>query len=333
VQYAGEPEWDGTKGKNVVLYADQGLGDEISFASMVPDAIKACRKVVIDCDDRLEGLFRRSFPQAKVYGTRKAKDGKWAKEDWQIDASLPLGQIGEFFRTSADDFLGTPYLVPCPARVAMWEGLWAKKGKPVIGIAWTGGSPKTNARNRRIALEDFLPVFRKVDAHFVSLQYKDASDEIAAFKAKHKWVDLEQYKWGTLTNDYDDTAALIASLDYVLCIQTAVAHTAGALGVPVSVMVPVATQWRYGSGHDSIPWYECLRVIRQQKHGSWSGEIERVSRELKSYFQRVPRRTAADARAAPGLRDGGRHLRGNGLARREPDGSDASAGLRMRSEH
>jgi tetratricopeptide (TPR) repeat protein len=282
VRYKDEPEWDGRPGKNVVLYADQGLGDEISFASMLPDAAKLCKKLILDCDGRLEGLFRRSFPQVKVYGTR-VKDEKWAKEDRDIEASLPLGQAGEFVRTKEGEFPGTPYLVPCPDRLVQWKTLFATKKKPIIGIAWTGGVPKTNARNRKVSLDDLLPVL-SLDAHFVSLQYKDAKDEIARFKAKHPEVDLVQYSWATLTNDYDDTAALIAACDYVVCIQTAVAHTAGGLGVPVSVLLPTATSWRYGTKGDSIPWYRCLNVIRQAKTGEWSKEIERAARAAADFL-------------------------------------------------
>lgn len=285
VRYKDEPEWDGTPGKNVVLYADQGLGDEISFASMIPDAAAICRKLIIDCDGRLEGLFRRSFPQAKVYGTR-VRDEKWAKEDRDIEASLPLGQVGEFLRTTDDSFPGIPYLRPCPDRLYQWQCSFKSardNGFPVIGIAWTGGVPKTNARNRRVSLEDLLPVL-SLPAHFVSLQYKDAAAEIERFTAKHPRVDLVQYSWATLTNDYDDTAALIAACDYVLCIQTAVAHTAGALGVPVSVLLPTATSWRYGTAHESIPWYRSLSIIRQQTAGEWSNEIERAARELADLF-------------------------------------------------
>ena len=318
-----EPEWDGSPGKTVAIYGDQGLGDEICSASMLPDAIAASKKVIIDCDDRLEGLFRRSFPQAKVYGTRRAKDGQWAKEDWQIDASLPIGQLGEYFRLSDDDFPGTPYLKPDPDRAGMWKALFAHKRKPVIGIAWTGGIPKTNARNRRLALADFLPVFNAIDAHYVSLQYKDASAEIDAFRREHR-VDIKQYDYATLTKDYDDTAALIASLDYVLCIQTAVAHTAGALGTPVSVLLPVATQWRYGNTHDSIPWYDCLRVIRQEQTGHWEKEIERAAKELGTYFSRIP----SGARTPPRddrLRDDGREVRANGVGDHQQDADRASA--------
>jgi len=278
VVYKDEPEWDGSPGKSVVLYADQGLGDEISFASMIPDAAAICRKLIVDCDGRLEGLFRRSFPQAKIYGTR-VREEKWAKEDRQIDASLPLGQIGEYFRTTDESFPGTPYLVPCPERVKQWKALFAEKKKPCIGVAWTGGVPHNNSRNRRIALRDLMPVF-ELDAHFVSLQYKDAKQEIATFREEHPHIDLAQYPWATLTDDYDDTAALVASLDAVVCIQTAVGHTAGALGKPVFVLLPTATTWRYGLSGDSIPWYRSMTIIRQQKHGSWSEEIERAASSL-----------------------------------------------------
>lgn len=309
VKYGNEPEWDGTPGKTVVLYADQGLGDEISFASMVPDAAAVCQKLILDCDGRLENLFRRSFPGVTVYGTR-TKSEKWAKEDRRLDASLPLGQVGEFFRLTDDSFPGTPYLEPCPERVKQWRALF--HGKPTVGIAWTGGVPKSNARNRRLTLKDLLPVLQ-LPYRFVSLQYRDAAKEIAEFKASYRDIDLCQYRWGTLTDDYDDTAALVASVDYVLCIQTAVAHTAGALGVPVTVLLPSATTWRYGLEHETIPWYKSLRVIRQRKTGSWNGEIELAARQLDAHIRGVSDGTGADARNAGQLRHGVDHLRSNGL--------------------
>lgn len=321
VQYKDEPEWDGSPGKTVVLYADQGLGDEISFASMVPDVAKVCKKLILDCDGRLAGLFTRSFPQVKVYGTR-IKEEKWAVADRQIDASLPLGQAGEYFRTTDESFPGTPYLVPCPDRVKQWKSLFAEQRKPVIGIAWTGGVPKSNARNRRVSLSDLLPVL-ELDAHFVSLQYRDASKEIEAFKAEYSDVDLVQYPWGTLTQDYDDTAALIASLDYVLCIQTAVAHTAGGLGTPVTVLLPTATTWRYGVAHDTIPWYRCLKIIRQKKTGQWRDEIERAAGQLADLFG-LSRRAGAIALERD-VRNGLDSIRTHGVGHHPANGSVAPA--------
>lgn len=321
VQYRDEPEWDGSPGKVVALYADQGLGDEISFASMLPDAIEISRKVMLDCDARLANLFKRSFPKAKVYGTRRAKEGQWAPEDRQIDCSLPLGQIGEFFRTTDDSFPGVPYLVPCPDRMRMWKALFASKGKPAIGVAWTGGIPKTNSRNRQLSLEELKPLF-EIDAHFVSLQYKDASKEIQDYP-------ITQYAYGTLTQDYDDTAALVASLDYVVCIQTAVAHTAGALGVPVSVLIPTATQWRYGGSGDSVPWYRSLNVIRQTKTGSWSHEIECAVERVRDHLGRVSSRTGTSPQD-DFLRNRFDRIRSASYADHQQIADLSSAGLRLR---
>lgn len=319
VRYLDEPEWDGTNVGTVVVYADQGIGDEISFASMVPDAAKRCEKLIFDCDGRLEGLFKRSFPNVKVYGTR-VKDERWAKEDRTINASLSVGQLGEFVRKTAADFTGKAYLTPCPVRANQWKQTFQKIGKPVIGVAWTGGVPHTNARNRKVSLEDLLPVL-ELDAHFVSLQYKDASQEIAKFKAAHPSVDLVQYPWATLTDDYDDTAALVAACDYVLCIQTAVARTAGALGVPCSVLIPTVPNWFYAQ--DKVPWHDSLTVIRQKDRGHWDFEIERAAKLIADQCG-ISEGTGS---AAPdgNIRDGINSLRANHQRRHRANGSHASA--------
>lgn len=296
VQYKGEPEWDGTPGKVVALYGEQGIGDEISFASVVPDAIKDCKRVIIDCDARLANLFRRSFPEAKVYGTRFAKPGAqpWDPEDREIDASLAIGQLGEFYRTSDESFPGTPYLVPCPDRTAMWKFHFAAKGKPVIGIAWTGGIWKSNSKQRQWTLEQLRPVLESVDAHWVSLQYKPAKHEIDAFRAKYPHIDLVEYPFVTLSADYDDTAAMVAAMDAVVCMQTAVAHLAGGLGVPAWVCVPTLSQWRYGDANESIPWYRSLKVIRQTDT-HWHKDFRRLGDTLADHFGQLPSRAGTAA--------------------------------------
>ena len=280
IAYGSEPEWDGTEGLKVVLYGEQGIGDEISFASMVPDAIKHCDQVIIYADPRLTGLFKRSFPAAHVYGSRKQSHLAWDPEDQAFHASAPFGKLGGFYRLKEEDFPGTAYLVPDPERVLMWKALWETKkdpmtgqNKPVIGIAWTGGVEWNAERFRQWTLEDITPILEAIPAHWVSLQYKDASKEIARYCEAHTTVDLNQYSFGTLTNDYDDTAALVASCDHVIAMQTAVVHLAGALGVSCDVFVPRTSQWRYGEGWTSLPWYKSVNVIRQAVRGHWSNTI------------------------------------------------------------
>lgn len=278
-QYAGEPEWDGATGKNIILYGEQGVGDEIAFASMVPDALERAGQVVLDCDPKLAGLFRRSFPEAKVYGHRFAKAFVADAAD-KPEASLSFGGLGALFRDSDQSFPGTPYLVPDPDRAFMWRSLFEKKAKPAIGIAWSGGVRHTGERFRRWTLDDMLPIFRAVDAHWVSLQYKDASDEIARFRAKYPEIDLVQYRQATLSEDYDDTAGIVAALDRVICVQTAVAHLCGALGKECWVLVAKTSQWRYGEEGTSIPWYKALRIYRQARLGEWEPVMLEVAGDL-----------------------------------------------------
>jgi tetratricopeptide (TPR) repeat protein len=280
VQYKNEPEWDGTMGQTVVLYGEQGIGDEICFASMVPDAVAVSKKVILDVDKRLAGLFRRSFPEARVYGTRAAgpEAKPWDKEDRDFDASLAMGQCGEFFRTARDQFPSGPYLKPCPVRSAHWKSHFKSLGKPVIGIAWSGGIPKTGAKFRRAALDDWMPVFAAIDAHWVCLQYKDASAEIAEFTARNPHVDLVQYPWATLSKDYDDTAALVSALDAVISVPTAVVHLAAALGTKTIAMHAKRKCWKF---HAGLPFHPDVMLIEHGK--GWRDALSEVAKKVRKF--------------------------------------------------
>jgi tetratricopeptide (TPR) repeat protein len=280
MQYMNEGEWDGTKGQNVIIYEEQGIGDAISFASMIPDALNDMSGI-IECDYKLEGLFKRSFPTATVYGTRYDNATDW-QGNHKIDASISMGALGKHYRQKDEDFHGEPYLIPDPERVEMWKALFAKTKKPVIGIAWSGGVDWTGARNREWGLEELLPVFESVDAVWVSLQYKDASKEIARFKAKHPNIDLRQYPFGTLTKDYDDTAAMVSAMDMVFSMQTAVIHLAGAIGKECWCFVNKHSQWRYGLPSETLmPWYKSVRLWRW--NNGWP--IDEAAKELHARFK------------------------------------------------
>lgn len=268
MQYADEQEWDGTPGKSVVVYDEQGIGDCISFASCVPDALKRA-KVVMDVRPELDGLFRRSFPDATVYGSFSGLgNGEeiGLGEDWRekhaIDASIPIGGLARLYRPSPEACPGTAYLKADPERVAKWKAEFG--GKLAIGVAWSGGMEHTHAQNRLWTLEELVPVFKSVDAIWVSLQYKDCSEEIAAFRERHPEIDLRHYPEATvLSDDYDDTAALVDAVDMVFSMQTAVIHLAGALGKECWCFVNKHSQWRYGPNtQTTLPWYRSVRLWR-----------------------------------------------------------------------
>lgn len=316
-QYNGEPTWEGQKGK-IVLYGEQGIGDQISFASMVPDAAKD-NEIILDVEERLRPLFQRSFPNVKVYGTRLAKVLDWDEADRNPDYSLPMGQIGEFYRLNDRDFPGTSYLKPCPDRLFMWQSLFKRKKKPVIGIAWRGGIAKTGARFRQWDLEQLLPILKSVDAHWVSLQYKPAGKEIAEFKKAHPEIDIVEYPHATLTQDYDDTAALVAALDHVVTMQTTIVHTAGGLGIPCWAHVPMNSQWRYGAEGEDFLWAKSVRIFRQKKRGYWDDVINETAERLSAHFNGL-RGAAKKAPQHGKLRGSRGKVRANGRWHDRPAG-------------
>ena len=259
--YGDEKRWDGAKGRCVVVYGEQGLGDEISYASVIPDAIDDCKKVIIDCDPRLEKLFKRSFPRAAVHGTRRDETPDWLK-DAKIDARCAVSSLPAFYRNADEDFPGTPYLKADPVMVAMFKAWFATLGKPVYGLCTHGGSKLTNETGRTIAPEQFSPLLGK-DAIFVSLDYKGSVDN-------PRIINLP---WATQCKDYDLTAALIASLDAVIGVNTTAMHCANGLGIPAHILVPEHHQWRYSGEY---VWSRSAKLYRQQTGETWRDVIKRV---------------------------------------------------------
>lgn len=254
--YGDELRWDGCKNLAVVVYGEQGLGDEIMYASCLPEAIRDSKKIIIDCDPKLEGLFKRSFPRADVYGTRRDEHPHWLANA-RIDARCSIGSLPQFYRNSDDDFPGTPYLKADPDRVLMWKALWASKGKRVIGICSEGGAKYTNRKGRRIPQGAWNSLFAQ-DAIFVSLDYRDGITH----------PKLMQFPAIAKSQDYDDQAALIASLDAVVGVNTTAIHAANALGVQTHVLVPTWHQWRYAGNY---VWSKTAKLYHQ--NGRHWGEV------------------------------------------------------------
>lgn len=263
--YGKEKRWDGTKNQAVVIYGEQGLGDEINYSSCVPDAIKDCRKVIIDCDPKLAKLFKRSFPKADVHGTRKDSKPYWLA-DARIDARCAISSLPGFYRNKDEDFPGIPYLKADPELVRMWKGLFAEWKKPVYGLCLHGGSKLTGASWRKLAPEDFSPLFA-LDAIFVSLDYKG--------HLKHP--KIKEFQWATQCDDYDLTASLIAALDGVIGVNTTAIHCANGLGIPTHILVPTKKQWRYEPSKDgTYVWSKTAKLYQQAKGESWRDVIKRV---------------------------------------------------------
>ena len=270
------PRWTGEKGLTLIAYGEQGVGDEINFASCIPD-LKRENEVIIECDRRLEGLFRRSFG-GTVYGTRYVKGGLEWPTQHPIDATVAFGSLPGFFRNSQDAFPGTPYLVPDPLRCVAWKAALDSLGpKLKVGIAWTGGIRKTFRHLRSLTLKDLEPIWRQ-DATFVSLQYKDATEECAEVEAS-TGIKIHHWPYATQTQDMDDQAALMSQLDLVITVQQTAVHIGGGLGVPTWALIPKTPLWRYGLTGTTMPWYGSVRLYRQKS--DWVHCIAEAASDLR----------------------------------------------------
>jgi hypothetical protein len=259
------PTWDGTPGKTVMITGEQGLGDEIMFASMIPD-VKSVGNVIIECHKRLVTLFEKSF-NVPCFGTREDTSISWPF-DYKIDYRIQSGSLGKFFRRSKDSFPGTPFLKADPV----------EKGKKFrVGISWTGGAKAGRIKTRTVPLSWWQPILEQ-DCEFVSLQYTDQGEEIATIE--NLGHEIKQYDFMTdRTLDYYETAKVVASCDLVISSCTSVIHLAGALGVPCWVLVPNKPAWRYGV-KGPMPWYRSVRLYRQNQNDSWLPVIHKVAEDL-----------------------------------------------------
>ena len=285
------PRWNPDKheGAVVVIHGEQGIGDEIMYASMIDKAIEAAEakgsRVIIECYARNEGLFARSF-DVPVYGTLRETYCEWPANEG-VTHKLEMGGLGEHFAT--EPFRRGGFLAADPARSAAWgEWLGRVSGdrvagvqrSPRVGLAWTGGSWESGRARRSIEFDLLLQLMRGQDATFVCLEYEDRRKDLEF--APH----VLNPHWATKKGqDMDELAALVSNLDLVISVQTSVVDLCGALGVPCWALADENPQWRYTGffGEDTMGFYESVKVYRQAKWGEWAPVIQRVARDLKAF--------------------------------------------------
>jgi len=275
------PRWNGEPNANATLlvYAEQGLGDEIMFASCVKDAAARVGKVIVECNGKLAPIFKRSFSSVSVIGAPQDSQPTWLASLPKVDYAIPVGSLPQFFRSSLSDFgSGASYLRADGERARYWRDWLATLGPGLkVGISWQGGSRSSRRDLRSIPLPKWLPILQQPRVQFVNLQYTPCRDQLQQLHSQNGI--LINHRQDAI-DDYDETAALVSALDLVISVQTAVIHLSGALGTPTWVMVPVCPEWRYGATGERMPWYGSVRLFRQRQWNDWQETIETVAREL-----------------------------------------------------
>jgi tetratricopeptide (TPR) repeat protein len=272
-----QPLWKGEKLQSggLLLWGEQGVGDEIQFAGLIPEAVRTGNYIVLDCDTRLRPLFARSFPGVEVVSGRQG-----FQPGPEIASQLPTGSLPGLFRGTDSAFaaITAPYLLADPQERDRLRSGYAEGGR-LVGLAWHTKNVKTG-RFRSIELEIFAPLFKLSGIRWVSLQYGDhcALANQAGAAGAPILIDRSVDQLA----DIDLFAAQVAAMDLVITIDNSTAHLAGALGIPVWVLLPFAPDWRWLLDRDDSPWYPSMRLFRQPGAGDWASVIESVRKAFVS---------------------------------------------------
>lgn len=275
-----ERPWNGEPMSGTLLiWGEQGLGDEILYSSMVPDAVRCAQSVVLEVEPRLVTLFSRSFPGVTVIG----QSHEPCRE--RFDAQVSVGGLGKYLRTDWQAFAARQqgYLVADGERAA---GLRRRlRADIVVGLSWSSQNPKFG-KAKSAPLRDFEPVLRWPGCRFVDLQYGDTAAERAAVERESE-IRIEHLDDIDNTRDIDGLAALISACDLVVTVSNATAHLAGALGKPTWVLIPHgnARLWYWFKEGEGSPWYPAVRLRRQSLGQPWAELISLVGNEALVYVK------------------------------------------------
>jgi tetratricopeptide (TPR) repeat protein len=268
------PLWAGQdlRGKTILLRIEQGFGDAIQFLRYAL-RVKALGAIVLLRIVPGFADLARAFPGIdRVLGPDEAPD---------FDYYIHLLSLPRVFGTDLDSIpADIPYLQAEPVRVVWWAKRLGADGMLRVGLAWAGSPTHFRDRTRSMPLRTLAPLMQLDGVRFFSLQKGPAATEAEALAAEPKWVDV-----GPELNDFSDTAAVISHLDLVICVDTAVAHLAGALGKPVWLMVQQDSDWRWLRGREDSPWYPTMRLFRQSRRGDWEEVVARVKTALEKRLQ------------------------------------------------
>jgi tetratricopeptide (TPR) repeat protein len=269
-----QPMWtgDALAGRTLFVHAEQGLGSAIQFVRYAGLAGAKGGRLLLECQRPLQRLFAHSLARPGGPVAEVITKGEVLPP---FGCHAPLMSLPHLLGTTLDTIPGeAPYLTAPPDDIAAWRGRLSGAPRPRVGLVWAGNANHENDHNRSMPAQFLAPLVANRRATFFSLQVPAAPDAVAVFPAGSV-VDL-----ALMLRDFAETAAVIANLDLVISVDTAVAHLAGALARPVWLLLPYVPEWRWLLERDDSPWYPTMRLFRQGKAGDWESLVKRVTEVL-----------------------------------------------------
>tara|TARA_B100000579_G_scaffold360031_1_gene317104 strand:- start:1058 stop:2854 length:1797 start_codon:yes stop_codon:yes gene_type:complete len=271
-----KPEWTPNNNGRVLLWAEQGVGNEIQFASMISEIVEQVDQLIVKADERLIPLFKRSFNQEIIYINRT----QLIDVD-TYDYHIAMGSLLKFLRKSKEDFekCKKKYIRVNEIKSHYFkENLKDIEHKKIVGISWR--TIRRKDRGLNFSLERFLLGIYSPKIKFVCLQYGDVEKEITQLRKKHR-IKVEIINELDLFNDIDGLASLIAACDEIVSIDNVTFQLAGAIGIKTHILIPKECHWLHGVDDKKSYWYPSVNLYRQNKTHEWDLALKEIKNEIK----------------------------------------------------
>lgn len=270
-------------GRRLLIWGEEAVGEEVMFASMIPDAVARAGHCVLECEPRLVPLYERSFPAATVVARRDPPDPR--AEDPAIDYQVGIADLAGPLRADWADFPSPPSFLAVDEalRDRLRQRYRARGDGPLIGLSWYSANPRVGLP-RSLGLRQWIPILQAIPATFVNLQYGDCSEGLADVKDRAGIEIIHDPEIDQLQN-MDDFAAQNAALDLVISISNTTCMVSAAVGTETWTLLPrgFGLYWYWFEGRDTSPWFPGMSLFRQDRPGDWQGVIERIATALAAW--------------------------------------------------
>jgi len=271
-----QPEWKTNDKGRVFLWGEQGLGDQILFSSLIPEFLKEVDQLIIDVDERLIPIFRRSFDGNIVYNNQNNVKEK------EYDFHISIASLPQFFRNELKNFPTSlkPFLRADQNKTNFIKNkLKNSKHDKIVGISWKSASKIS--KNKSLSLEEFILGIYSQNISFLNLQYGETKDEIDYIKEKHG-INILEINDVDIFNNIDDFSSLINACDDIVSIDNVTAILAGAIGANCHLLLQTNSHWYWGVNDNKSYWLPSLILYRQKTFKSWNEPLKAIKETLSS---------------------------------------------------
>ena len=281
-----QPYWRGSdiNKKFMLIWGEQGVGDQIMFASLISRFQQQAQRVFVETQQRLVPLFKRSFPEVSFFSIQDPPNSRLL--DKSIDYQSSIGSLAQWLLPDEESFpKSSSYLKACADKTGEVRDEYQKlaMGKLLIGISWKSVN-KDIGKLKSPSLIEWKDLLSQKDCFFINLQYGDVREETDAF-VDQTGISIYQDKGINSLESLDDFAAQVSALDLIISPSSTPVHMAGALGKPVWTLLHYVPDWRWQLDRSDTPWYPSMTLYRQPSLGDWYSVFQQVQPDLERFIE------------------------------------------------